>query len=145
MPRGVEGTAYRLDGLARCKVRRQAFDQVSVAEEIFGRDHELARVRSFIGAIAGGPRTLLFEGEAGIGKSTILTWAIAEATAQSCQVLECRPGEWERGLSFAALGDLLRGDLEVLLTTLPQPRLAAPRLAIEIGDKPPVFSDTPAA
>ncbi|TME04276.1 MAG: hypothetical protein E6I71_07240 [Chloroflexi bacterium] len=130
MPRGVEGTAYRLDGLARCKVRRQAFDQVSVAEEIFGRDHELARVRGFIGAIADGPRTLFLEGDAGIGKSTILTWAIAEATANSCQVLVCRPGEWERGLSFAALGDLLRGDLEVLLTTLPQPQRRALEVAL---------------
>jgi DNA-binding CsgD family transcriptional regulator len=103
---------------------------VSVAEEIFGRDEELARVRSFVGALATGPRALLLEGDAGIGKSIILSWAVADATAHSCLVLACGPGERERGLSYAALGDLLRGDLVALLTTLPQPQRRALEIAL---------------
>ena len=39
-------------------------------------------------------------------------------------------GERERGLSYAALGDLLRGDLMVLLTTLPQPQRRALEIAL---------------
>jgi len=69
---------------------------VIASEEIFGRDQELSRVRGFLAALAAGPRGLLLEGDPGIGKSTILSWAIVEATALSCQVLVCRPDERER-------------------------------------------------
>ena len=38
---------------------------------IFGRDDEFLRVSAFLDAIPHGPRALLLEGEAGVGKTTI--------------------------------------------------------------------------
>lgn len=41
------------------------------ARALVGRDGELAVVEDFLDSLASGPRTLVLEGESGIGKSTL--------------------------------------------------------------------------
>lgn len=96
-----------------------------MAEEIFGRDEELARVAALIDAIPDGFRALVLDGEAGIGKSTIWRWALARASNSSRRVLSCRPAERESELSYAAFGDLLDGVEESTLGSLPKPQRRA--------------------
>ncbi len=76
---------------------------------IFGRDPEFARLAAFLDAIPSGPRALLLEGQAGVGKTTIWRWALERAGAAGYRVLSCRPAEAEAKYSYAALGDLLEG------------------------------------
>jgi hypothetical protein len=47
----------------------------------FGRGEEFIHVSTFLDAIRLGPRSLLLEGEAGMGKTTIWTWALERAGA----------------------------------------------------------------
>jgi DNA-binding CsgD family transcriptional regulator len=108
-----------------------------VAEEIFGRDQELARLSAFIEAIPHGPRALVIEGAAGIGKSTLWRWAIDRASSTSRHVVSCRPGERESNLSYAALGDLLGSTDEAVISSLPLPQrraVAAALLREDEGD-----------
>ena len=96
-----------------------------VAEEIFGRDEELARVRAFIDATPHGFHALILDGDPGIGKSTIWKWALEGARSSSCRVLSCRPAERESELSYAALGDLLDSIEDATLESLPKPQQSA--------------------
>jgi DNA-binding CsgD family transcriptional regulator len=77
--------------------------------QIFGRDAELQGVSAFLDVIPHGPHTLLLEGEAGVGKTTIWRWALERAAAAGFRVLSCRPAEAEASWSYAALADLLAG------------------------------------
>ncbi len=109
----------------------------TVAEEIFGRDQELARLSTLIAAMPDLPRALVIEGAAGIGKTTLWRWAIDEASRMSRHVVSCRPGERESGLSYAALGDLLESTDEVVLGSLPPPQrraLAVAMLREDVAD-----------
>jgi DNA-binding CsgD family transcriptional regulator len=94
---------------------------------VVGRDRELAEIASFLdlGGRASAPRTLLIEGEAGIGKTTLLAAAAEEARHQGRRVLGCRPAAAEVQLAFAALTDAFGALLDDDLTTLPEPQRAA--------------------
>jgi DNA-binding CsgD family transcriptional regulator len=95
-------------------------------ELILGRQPELNAIQGFFASSRSGPRALLLEGEAGIGK-TIL-WREAMGVARSGgSVLQCRASEAEAAVSFAVLGDLLSPVIEERLELLP----AAQRDAIE--------------
>lgn len=83
------------------------------------RVEELERLETFI---AGADGSLVIEGEAGIGKSTLWQAAVDNARAHGLCVLESRPAEAEHGLAHAGLGDLFDGILDDVL-----PELAAPR------------------
>ena len=56
---------------------------------VIGRDEELARARAFLGGLGSGPRALVIEGEAGIGKTAVWLQALDEAAARGCRVLRC--------------------------------------------------------
>jgi len=75
--------------------------------EIVGRETELASLHSFIGRFRRGPRELVLEGDAGIGKSTLWLAGVEQARAQDLRVLSSRPAEVERGFAHVGLGDLL--------------------------------------
>jgi DNA-binding CsgD family transcriptional regulator len=97
----------------------------SESEAVVGRDAELDAIGKFLDARPEGARALLVEGEAGIGKTTLLAAAQEEARRRRWQVLGCRPAEAEAQLAFAALTDTLGHLLESDFTTLPEPQRAA--------------------
>ena len=70
--------------------------------QIFGREEELFRIESFLG---GGTtaRTLVLDGDAGAGKSTLWDAGIEVARRLGLRVLSARPSGSEAKLSFAAL------------------------------------------
>src|SRR5918912_194065 len=104
-----------------------------------GRDVELARLRAFLERRPeDGAAALLLEGEAGIGKTALWQATTEAAHERGFRVLQARPSEAERTLSFAALADLL-GDAHELIEQLPpvQRRPLALALLLEITDGPP--------
>src|SRR5439155_4512215 len=105
-------------GAASCR-RAGAAATLGNIGELIGRQEELAALIGFLGGLRGGPRALVFEGEAGIGKTSLWEEGVAEARAHGACVLVCRPAGSEVQLSFAALGDLLSGVLDEALPRLP--------------------------
>jgi DNA-binding CsgD family transcriptional regulator len=106
----------------------------SVADEILGRDAELAAIASWLDRLVAGPVALVLEGEAGIGKTTLWEAGVAAARRRGYPVLACRPVEAEATLSFAALGDLLDRVLDEVLGPLPDPQGRALEVALLRAD-----------
>lgn len=79
---------------------------------VIGRDTELATITAFLADTRARAATLLIEGPAGIGKSTL--WLAGCELADRRRLL-CRPAQSEQPLAYAALGDLLEtvGDEEM--------------------------------
>ncbi len=94
---------------------------------LVGREEELAAIVGFLEAARDGPSTLLLEGEAGIGKSTLWSAGVAAARESKFCVLTARPAPAEAALSYAGLADLMDGHLDVL-GELPEPQ----RHALEV-------------
>jgi DNA-binding CsgD family transcriptional regulator len=98
-----------------------------VAAEVVGRQPELDAAAEFIEQVARGPAVLAFEGEAGIGKTTVWRAACDLAKCASYGILTTRPAEPDRQLSFVGLTDLF-SELEArLFADLPDPQ----RLALD--------------
>jgi DNA-binding CsgD family transcriptional regulator len=86
-------------------------------------------VSGFLDATAPRPSALVIEGEAGIGKTTIVNEALAHARSHGLNVFLCRPSAGERELPYVGLGDLF-GDVGSEVLAL----LAGPqRAAIEVA------------
>jgi DNA-binding CsgD family transcriptional regulator len=100
--------------------------------EILGRQVELAAIEEFLasGEIS---RTLVLEGEPGIGKTTIWRWAVHEAAGGGVTVLSAQPTEAEEKLAFVTLADLLAGAHDAI-GTLPEPQKHALRIALLIEE-----------
>ena len=77
---------------------------VARSMELIGRDDELDALRS---VLASPPGVGVIEGDAGIGKTTLLRAGIAEARARGYRVLESSATGAETRLSFSTLRDLL--------------------------------------
>jgi ATP/maltotriose-dependent transcriptional regulator MalT len=88
-----------------------------------GRQPELAAVETFLDQ--DGPRALLLEGEAGIGKSFIWDAGLEAARERGMVVLAARPAGAEVRLSFAGLSDLLGRLPASAFTSLPAPQRRA--------------------
>ena len=97
---------------------------------IIGRGRELAAVDGFVSSVGAGATTLVLEGEAGVGKSTLWRAGVRTAAEGGVRVLETRPAQAEARFAFAGLGDLLGGPLEGLLAALPVPQADALRVAL---------------
>jgi DNA-binding CsgD family transcriptional regulator len=99
------------------------------AFEIIGRDAE----REVIEALLDRPRpsALVLDGEAGIGKTTLWSFAQRAAGARGDQVLAWRASHAERELAFGGLMGLLEADLDRLLALIPSARGRA--LAAALG------------
>ncbi len=95
-----------------------------------GRDAETARISSFLRDIPGGPRVLLIEGEAGIGKTTLLKEGRDTAVQLGMTVLSAYPVQSEMPLEFAGLADLLETVPADLVDGLPGPQQQAVRQAV---------------
>jgi DNA-binding CsgD family transcriptional regulator len=106
-----------------------------MASEIIGRDDEVERLRTFLDAPAlEGPRALVLEGEAGIGKSTIWLEGVELAQERRFRVLSVRPAEAEQELDFAGLGDLFEGCIDEVLPTLAPPRRRALEVSLLVAE-----------
>lgn len=103
------------------------------------RDAECAAVARFLDAATREPNSLLIEGEAGIGKTTIWLAGVEQAHERDFHVLATRPAQTESVLSYVALADLLSRVDATVLDSLPHPqRLALDRVLLrgDAGDAP---------
>jgi len=108
----------------------------SVTAPLVGRDKDVEFIRSFVSqaAIRGG--ALLLSGEIGVGKTVLLEAAASHATAVGIRVLRAAGAEFEAGVTFAALNQVLYP----LLDELPWLSEAHGRVlsvAVGSGDGPP--------
>lgn len=104
---------------------------------LVGRDRELKVVHALVaGARLGTSGVLVLTGEAGIGKTSILTYA-AEAAA-GVRVLRCAGSEAEHDVPFGGLAQLLRPTPEDL-ERIPAPQAQA--LAVALALRPGSAAD----
>ena len=101
-----------------------------MADEVVGRDVELAAVERFVARARAGIAALILEGEPGIGKTTIWQAAAAAASASGFRVLRSRPGRAEQGLTLGGLTDLLDGVGPDVTGSLPDPQRHALEVAL---------------
>jgi hypothetical protein len=98
---------------------------------VVGRSEEVASVRAFLDDPSA-TGALVLEGEPGIGKTTLWRAGVDAARERGRRVLEARPAEAERELSFSALGDLLAPELDRLAALSP-PRRRALEVALRLA------------
>ena len=80
------------------------------APPFVGRERQLVLLRRMLaGAAAGRPRVVLIEGEAGIGKSTLLARATVEPEGGDAVVLRAVGDEAESALQLGIVGQLVAG------------------------------------
>lgn len=91
--------------------------------EVLGRSAEAELVGSVLGGAE--PAALLLDGEAGIGKTTVLLSAVDRAHELGFTVLFARAAVTESALGYAALADLLAGIEPATLGFLPAPQRGA--------------------
>lgn len=78
-------------------------------------------------AVAAGHSCLVFDGEAGIGKTTIWDEAVARIRT-ICQVLVARPVEAEMQIGYSALTDLVEPVFDEVVPGCPNPNVVRSRL-----------------
>ncbi len=96
-----------------------------MAARLVGRAAELRTITDFLDTASSSPAGLLIEGEAGIGKTTVLMAAIEEARSRGFHVLSARAAAAESVLAYALLTDLLRGLEAKVYGDLPDVQLIA--------------------
>jgi DNA-binding CsgD family transcriptional regulator len=95
-----------------------------------GRQVELEAAERFLDSVAAGPAALVFQGEPGIGKTTVWRETAARAVARGLTLLACRPAQAEAKLSYAGLTDLVASVATgEALAQLPAPQ----RLGLEVA------------
>ena len=100
-----------------------------------GRERERARIdRLLAEARAGKSGALLMHGEAGIGKTALMRWAIGQATG--LRVLRARGIETESDIPFAGLAELVTPLLD-RLDDIPEVQARALRGALALGPATP--------
>ncbi|MGH3967507.1 MAG: AAA family ATPase, partial [Mycobacterium sp.] len=98
---------------------------------------ESAAVRGFLDHALSGPAALVIEGEAGIGKTTLLWHAAEAAAARGFRVLSAWGTPTEVCYAYAAVVDLLGSVDAAVLAGLPGvQRAALDRMLLEGGDGP---------
>ena len=95
-----------------------------------GRQREIAKIGTFLDNLSRGSQTLLLEGDAGIGKTTLLEYGRYAAAERGYQVLSAMPVETEMPLASSALADLLETVPHVLIDALPSAQRHAIRHAV---------------
>jgi len=91
-------------------------------------------VELFLAAARHGPRALVIEGEAGAGKTSIWQAGLASAQRAGSRALAASPAEAETSFAYAALGDLLRDDVDALAQLPPRQRQAL-QVALLLDDE----------
>jgi DNA-binding CsgD family transcriptional regulator len=103
-------------------------------DPIFGRERELARLDELVDGVRERGGALLVRGEAGIGKSTLLTAASLRAETVGMRVLRTTGVQSEAELPFAGLHQLLLPELGKV-DTLPAPQRNALRAAFGMTEE----------
>ncbi len=103
-------------------------------EGLVGRRAELELISQFLDGIPSGPRGLVFEGEAGIGKTALFTAAVARARDRGYRVLPSSPTPPDTALSFSGLEDLLHDIVDEVAPVLPEPQRRAIEIALLLRD-----------
>jgi hypothetical protein len=104
---------------------------------VFGRESERAQLEQLLEGGGDGPSGLLLQGVPGIGKSTLWRDAVSEARRRGWRVIASAPGEADRELAFASLGDLFDGVAEETLVGLPDPQRRALSAALYLARSAP--------
>jgi DNA-binding CsgD family transcriptional regulator len=104
-----------------------AVDPSRPATRLAGRVDELRALEAEL-AVPSGAATVVIEGDAGIGKSTL--WRAVLARVDHRTVLTAAPTAAETSLPFAGLVDLFADIDDERLATLPDPQLRALRAAL---------------
>src|SRR2546427_10282586 len=100
---------------------------------LLGRDREMAAVeRALADARLGRSATLVIRGEAGIGKTSLLRFAVERATEM--RLLAARGVQFEADVPFSGLDELLRPTLS-LLDRLPATHATALRSSLGLGER----------
>jgi DNA-binding CsgD family transcriptional regulator len=99
------------------------------SEAVFGREHQLALAETFLRRAQQRFCVLRFEGEPGIGKTTVWQEVARRAERSGFRILSCRPAEAETKLALSALADLMEPIGSEAFASLPQPQ----RLALEVA------------
>jgi DNA-binding CsgD family transcriptional regulator len=111
-------------------ITNSGVDTVTQVDELLGRDAQLHALTAALGDAAGPARSMVLEGEAGIGKTALFRAAVHEARRLGYRVLEASPVEAEAGLALAGLDDLIGDALPEMLPALPAPQRAALEVAL---------------
>lgn len=103
-----------------------------------GHRPESAAASDFVAGLAAGPAGLMFEGEAGIGKTTAWAHTVQRAADAGVRVLSTRASAAEARMTFAALAELLDGvDPSLLGALAPVQRIALDRVLLRGDAGPP--------
>jgi DNA-binding CsgD family transcriptional regulator len=105
----------------------------AAARLLYGRDEELARLYDLIDHVSAGGGALVLRGEAGIGKSALISQAAARARERGLSVLTATGVQSEARFAFAGLHQLLRPFLDTL-ENLPGPQRRALEMAFGLAD-----------
>lgn len=110
-------------------------------DDVIGRPEELAAVARMLERAARDCAALVFEGEAGIGKTALWDHGRAVAQERGFRVLSSRPARSEAKLPLGVFGDLLSGVSAELLATIPGPQRRALEVALLRADPGDVGAD----
>lgn len=109
---------------------------IGAEAQIVGREAEIEAIDAFLGERAALPASLVIEGPAGAGKSTLWQAAVDRAAVAGYVVLAARPSGAEVQLSLAALADLLEPRLGEVSADLAAPQRRALEVALLLaGDE----------
>ncbi|MFJ2755184.1 AAA family ATPase [Nocardioides sp. NPDC087217] len=111
-------------------------ERPTLAYDLVGRTNELSRLSSLVDASGQAGTSLLIEGDAGIGKSTLLRAAVAEAVHSGYRVLRCTGLQGSSPVGFSALHELLRPLLADHLPALPSRQREAIATVFSLADGP---------
>jgi DNA-binding CsgD family transcriptional regulator len=90
--------------------------------DVVGRTAELAAIDELLDSLVDGPSALVLEGDAGVGKSTLLQAAIEEARRRDATVLLAVATPADASLPYHALANLFETIDRDALDTLPPPQ-----------------------
>lgn len=95
-----------------------------------GRDAERSTVHRFLDGCTERSSALVIVGEPGIGKTTLVRWALRLARERGFRVVAAFPVESEARLAYAGLRDLCDALFDEFGVDLPQPQRAALAIAL---------------
>jgi DNA-binding CsgD family transcriptional regulator len=105
--------------------------------DLIGREAETERLRLLLRQIAtGAGDALLLSGDPGVGKTSLLDFAADLAAGSGIRVLRATGSQFEAGISYAALHQLVYPCL-TLVPELSPPLAGALNVALGLGDGPP--------